>query len=154
MTFAGPLDLILTALLAMRRLGVRRTIVGAFFLTPLYLYSLPPVACSCLPTLFRRCIYGRAYLAAARSDLKNLASQQEIYYSDHFEYSSDPTALTFVHSDGVRVTIRSWERGWSATATHAALDDGRGCALWYGEPPADELGLDELGAPGELTCTD
>ena len=40
-----------------------------------------------------------------KSDLKNLASQQEIYYSDYYTYTSNTTQLGFVDSEGVTVTI-------------------------------------------------
>src|SRR5690606_34194848 len=47
----------------------------------------------------------KAYFAAMKSDLKNLASQQEIYYSDTYEYTSDQDDLGFVASSGVTVVI-------------------------------------------------
>src|SRR6478736_3416588 len=47
----------------------------------------------------------KAYFAAMKSDLKNLASQQEIYYADKYAYTSDATTLTFVASEGVTVGI-------------------------------------------------
>jgi hypothetical protein len=40
-----------------------------------------------------------------KSDLKNLASQEEIYYSDTYEYSNVVASLGFVSSSGVTVTI-------------------------------------------------
>jgi len=63
----------------------------------------------------------KAYSAAMKSDLKNLASQQEIYYSDTYEYSNVVASLGFVTSSGVNATITGGTDGWSATATHAAL---------------------------------
>ena len=47
----------------------------------------------------------KAYFAAMKSDLKNLASQQEIYYADYYTYTSNTTNLGFVDSEGVTVTI-------------------------------------------------
>ena len=47
----------------------------------------------------------RAYVAAMKSDLKNLASQQEIYYSDEYSYTSSVSALAFTPSDGATVNI-------------------------------------------------
>ena len=46
----------------------------------------------------------KAYFAAMKSDLKNLASQQEIYYSDEYSYTGNVTSLGFVQSDGVVIT--------------------------------------------------
>src|SRR5690606_4219527 len=75
----------------------------------------------------------KAFFAAMKSDLKNLASQQEIYYSDHYTYSSSTGDLGFVSSEGVNV---GWgdvsNTGWAAYATHTALDTADGCAIYYG----------------------
>src|SRR5688500_14499487 len=60
----------------------------------------------------------KAYFAAMKSDLKNLASQQEIYYADNYAYTSSETALTFVQSEGVEVGVAASSSGWSASATH------------------------------------
>ena len=80
----------------------------------------------------------KAYFAAMKSDLKNLASQQEIYYSDEYTYTATQTALGFVASDRVTVAIDpgSDAVGWSATAVHSALAAGQGCAIYYGEATA------------------
>ncbi len=63
----------------------------------------------------------KAYFAAMKSDLKNLASQQEIYYSDTYEYTNVVVSLSHVSSSGVNSTIIGGTDGWSATVTHAAL---------------------------------
>ena len=64
----------------------------------------------------------KAYFAAMKSDLKNLASQQEIYYSDAYAYTSSASDLAFTNSDGVIVGMSSvTSSGWAASATHAAL---------------------------------
>ena len=47
----------------------------------------------------------KAYYAALKSDLKNLSSQQEIYYSDHYTYTTSTTDLGFVQSEGVTVSV-------------------------------------------------
>lgn len=62
---------------------------------------------------------GKAFSAALRSDLRNLASAQESYFYHHTVYSSDTTALQFSGSSGVRLTITgATAGGWSAIATH------------------------------------
>ena len=71
-----------------------------------------------------------------KSDLKNLASQQEIYYADHYSYTSTASDLTFVSSEGVTVGIAASSSGWSATATHSALGTTKGCAIYYGTATA------------------
>ncbi len=95
----------------------------------------------------------KAYFAAMKSDLKNLASQQEIYYSDTYSYSNVVASLGFVSSSGVSATITGGTDGWSATATHAALAATDGCAIYYGNAVAVSLGAAVPGAPGEMACT-
>ena len=97
----------------------------------------------------------RAYFAAMKSDLKNLATQQEIYYADHYTYSSNITDLGFVESEGVNVgwPAAPTNTGWSATATHDALVNTEGCAIYYGNATAPTLGTATPSAAGELACT-
>ena len=93
----------------------------------------------------------KAYFAAMKSDLKNLASQQEIYYSDAYTYTNSATALTFVASQAVNVAITATTSGWSATATHDALGGTLGCAIYYGSAtaPASPTAPSQ---PGEVAC--
>ncbi|MDH3207401.1 MAG: hypothetical protein OEO79_12440 [Gemmatimonadota bacterium] len=61
--------------------------------------------------------------------------------------------LGFISSDGVRLTLHATDVGWAARATHDALGDIEGCAMYYGDAPGH--GIDELAdtSPGELVCT-
>jgi len=94
----------------------------------------------------------KAYFAAMKSDLKNLASQQEIYYSDAYAYSSVAADLAFTNSDGVTVTPTASSSGWSASAIHAALGALEGCAIYYGTAAAP--GAPAIPTqPGEVACT-
>ena len=97
----------------------------------------------------------KAYFAAMKSDLKNLASQQEIYYSDQYAYAGTAALLGFTNSDGVLIpdaNITGQTDGWSAYATHAAMGSARGCGVYYG-------GVTTVGGPaspsqpGEIACT-
>jgi type IV pilus assembly protein PilA len=96
----------------------------------------------------------KAYFAAMKSDLKNLASQQEIYYSDTYSYTNSTGDLAFVNSDGVLVAVaQSTGSGWSATAYHQALGTAEGCAIYYGTvatPPSSPITPSQ---PGEIACT-
>ena len=95
----------------------------------------------------------KAYFAAMKSDLKNLASQQEIYYSDNYAYTSDVAGLGFVESNGVNVTIGGvGTTGWNATATHDALTNTEGCEIYYGSA-ANPGGPGNASSPGEIACT-
>jgi len=91
----------------------------------------------------------KAYISAMKSDLKNLMSQQEIYYSNDYTYADNPDALDFQASEGVTVHINTGnETGYSAWAEHRGTD--KICAVFYGEadpePPAT--------VPGVVTCGD
>ena len=94
----------------------------------------------------------KAYFAAMKSDMKNLASKQEIYYADNYSYTSSKTALTFVSSSGVTVGIAASSSGWSATATHSALGSTQGCAIYYGTATAPTSPTTPV-SPGQVACT-
>ena len=81
----------------------------------------------------------KAYVAAMKADLRNLATAQDLYYANDndgngetdYTYSAALPA-DFSESEGVTVTVGGADQeGWSATATHAALA-GVGCAVFYG----------------------
>ena len=94
----------------------------------------------------------KAYFAAMKSDLKNLASQQEIYYADNYAYTTSVANLAFVSSEGVTVGIGASVSGWSGTATHSALGATEGCALFYGTSTAPTTPASPS-SPGEVACT-
>mgnify|MGYP000184547387 CR=1 FL=1 len=64
------------------------------------------VVANCLPlTDDPRGLFDAELFAAMKSDVKNLASQQEIYYADHYSYTNSTTALSFTNSEGVNIAI-------------------------------------------------
>ena len=141
-----PLDFgILTALIV-RRFGLVRTMVTVLVLSMIVIAATPGIRCG------REMAYG----AAMKSDLKNLASQEEIYYSDHYAYTSSATDLAFTNSDGVEITVYATPKGWAAWATHAALGPSQGCALYYGESPVSREMIGEVTTthPGVIVCTE
>ena len=96
----------------------------------------------------------RGYFKAMNSDLRNLATQQEIYFSSpqNQTYASTTAAMAnFVTSPGVTANItEAAPTGWGATASHVGLTPSQTCALFYGTvttlpPPAS--------TPGVVTCT-
>jgi prepilin-type N-terminal cleavage/methylation domain-containing protein len=97
----------------------------------------------------------KAYFKAMQSDLRNLSSQQEIYYSNpasNYTYSTTVANLTdFLPSQGVTVTIAAGATnvGWGATANHAALAAGQTCAIYHGSVAA----VAPASTPGIVTCT-
>jgi len=149
-----PLTGVLYAAYRLRWVPGARALVLLLGLIPAGLYAMPAQPCSCIRIPFVRCSsYGRerAYLAALKSDLKNLGSQQEIFYSDNFTYSASHEDVAFVTSYGVSVTLFAAADGWAARATHVALPE-EACALYHG---ASTHGIEELAdvEPGELVCT-
>jgi prepilin-type N-terminal cleavage/methylation domain-containing protein len=66
----------------------------------------------------------KAYIASMKSDLRNLITAQEAYFSDNSStYASTTTALgtTYKSSSGVTVTMGTVSNtGWSATAGHTS----------------------------------
>lgn len=154
MSFTGPLDLTITAVLVARRLGPCRTVLLGLALGPALLWSLPPRACGCIRAPFVRCLdgHGLAYRAALRSDLKDLASQEEIHLANEGTYSADPEALGFVPSAGVTVRVVASARGWAATASHSSLPEGQACAISYGPSPPLGSKLAREAGSGEIVC--
>lgn len=75
----------------------------------------------------------RSYMATVVLDLKNFASQQEIYHGNNTNYANNVNAITnMVVSEGVTITVnQSDPRGWAATGWHDALPD-RQCGIYYG----------------------
>lgn len=95
----------------------------------------------------------KAYFAAIKSDIRNLAAQQELYYATNYRYTSSLADLNFVSSESVSVTPAATTSGWSATATHTALGDARGCAIYYGSATAPTIGSLSPEAEGQVVCT-
>jgi type II secretory pathway pseudopilin PulG len=82
----------------------------------------------------------KAYLASMKSDLRNMATVQEGYFSDFQTYTNGPASnqngsttslVGFVPSAGVAVAaLNTGGTGWSATASHSATT--RTCAIFFG----------------------
>ena len=78
----------------------------------------------------------KAYVASMKADLKNLATQQEVYHNENFTFGSTLTAVGLSQSSGVIVTINeATVGGWAATATHQALATAQ-CGLFHGDAAA------------------
>jgi len=92
----------------------------------------------------------KAFVAAVTSDLKNLASQQEIYLSTDYTYTSTVADLDITLTDAVTVTINeATGTGWAATGTHTGLS-GEQCGIYFGDAAAS--GATPATAPGTVTC--
>lgn len=93
----------------------------------------------------------RAYFAGMKSDLRNLATAQEIYHQASGTYYDGPVPLPGVDyrpTTGVTITISdASSTGWAATATQSAMS-GKACAVFYGSAAAVPPATTE----GEITC--
>ena len=78
----------------------------------------------------------KAYVSAMQSDLRNLATEQEIYYSDHFTYGTT-TQVGFTPSSRVTVTAAGSSLTWAGAATHAGTT--RGCTITYATNTAGQV---------------
>jgi type IV pilus assembly protein PilA len=108
----------------------------------------------------------KAYVKAMESDLRNLAAQQEIYYSDSgslYKYFGDggtplkwdanqTNPLNLTISDGVTLTISSTAAVapnpafWSATSAHQATS--KTCSIFTGG-----TAIAPAITPGVIACT-
>lgn len=92
----------------------------------------------------------KSYIASVTSDLKNLASQQEIYLSNIHSYAADVSALEITLTDAVTVSINeATGTGWSATGTHSGLA-GQQCGIYFGS--ASATGATPATLPGMVAC--
>ncbi|HET9947873.1 MAG TPA: prepilin-type N-terminal cleavage/methylation domain-containing protein [Longimicrobiales bacterium] len=92
----------------------------------------------------------KAYVAAVTADLKNLASQQEIYLSGAYTYAPDVSYLDMVITDEVTITVNeATGTGWAAVGTHSGLA-GRQCGIFFGSASPSNAG--PATTPGTVTC--
>jgi prepilin-type N-terminal cleavage/methylation domain-containing protein len=75
----------------------------------------------------------KAYLAAMKADLRNLATIEETYASDNNGLYGDATQVNFKGSAGVTLTVvTNSGKGWKAEATHASTT--KKCVAFVGDP--------------------
>lgn len=81
-------------------------------------------------------IYGDVYRSSMMSDLKTVASAQEMYYAVNMTYGTVSDLTAYQSTKGVTVTINHADnRGFAAVATHAG-DPTIACAYFSGDVPA------------------
>src|SRR5256714_9771770 len=90
----------------------------------------------------------KAYVAAMKSDLRNLATAEEAFFYDSAKYTTSFALMSLAPSAGVTLVInQATPSGWSATTT-SLYAPGRQCALFSGAaapvPPAT--------SEGRITC--
>jgi type IV pilus assembly protein PilA len=91
---------------------------------------------------------GQAFLAAMRSDLRNLATAEEGYYYSNNTYSSSLGQLNFLSSAGVTISVpEATSGGWSGSATHVSLGAEK-CTVYFGTAAA----ISPSTLEGRITC--
>ncbi len=98
----------------------------------------------------------RAHFASIRSDLRNMGASQERYHQTGYSYANSLASLDFSPSPGVTIEVtEASPAGWAAVASHAALDEDRGCAIYLGNalPPPLPDGGGLTSGPGTVECT-
>ena len=82
----------------------------------------------------------KAYVASMKSDLRNLLTAQEAYFSDNSStYAASTTALgtAYRSSSGVTVTLNTvTSTGWKATSAHSST--AKTCAISLGGGATNE----------------
>ncbi len=79
----------------------------------------------------------KAYLAAMKSDLRNLVTAEEAYFSDFTTYTSSGAAANFTTSAGVAITITVSAGppvSYKGIATHTGTAES--CAIYINETAA------------------
>lgn len=94
----------------------------------------------------------KAHLASMRSDLRNLATSQESYWSEYLAYYSGAVPsnqLVYNPSPGITVTISEGTAGgWSAEASSPSVAAAR-CAIFVGTASA----IAPATVNGVIACT-
>ena len=88
----------------------------------------------------------KAYVAAMKSDLRNLATAEESYFADFQTYTTTKTAMNYTESQGVTVTVSAADgKGWAASTVHNATS--KTCQVGFGADSIAGVG------DGVIKCT-
>ena len=91
----------------------------------------------------------RAYEAQMVSDLRNLVSAQEAYFSDYFTYAQNAQKLDWPGTEGVLDVVVGKQSGWTARVKHQVRTDIT-CAIFWGTvKPVFKPAVEE----GVVPCT-
>ena len=91
----------------------------------------------------------KAYIAAMKSDLRNLITAEESYFADFTTYTGVQTDMNYNSSAGVTVAvavITGPPVGFSATSVHTGT--AKTCAIYINSPPVAPADNE-----GEPKCT-
>ncbi len=92
----------------------------------------------------------KAYISAMKSDLRNVTTAQEAYFSEKQKYGADTTTIGFKPSPNVTIAIAgggiATGTGWNATASHAQTS--KKCYVGFG---VDSL-IGATTSEGQIVC--
>ncbi len=89
----------------------------------------------------------KAYVAAMKSDLRNLAAAEEAYFADFLQYTTSVVAVDVNTSQSVTLSIPvGTAQGWRATAAHTGTT--MDCELYYGTVSGESTASQE----GVVAC--
>ena len=101
----------------------------------------------------------KAYTASMKTDLRNLVTAQEAYFSDNSTYAGSAAALStsFHVSAGNTVSDPIADAGgWSATITNSyvpSTQSGHICAVWIGDGTTQPSGITADTIEGAPACS-
>ena len=78
-----------------------------------------------------RTVKQKSYVSILKSDLRNLAVAQEMYFEANRQYAGNVAALGFNPTNGVDLQLTAALTGWEAIATHNGANP-RVCSMFYG----------------------
>ena len=89
----------------------------------------------------------KAYVAAMKSDLRNLAAAEEAYFAYNLTYTTSTTAVDVNVSQSVTLSIPvATGQGWRATSAHTGTN--MDCELYYGTA----TGMSTANQEGVVKC--
>lgn len=81
----------------------------------------------------------KAKLASVKTDLRNMMTSQEAYFSDYNQYASTLTSTLFQPSVGNTFTVNGTAASWSAAVTNASISvSPKSCAVVVGDGSAND----------------
>src|SRR5579862_1256886 len=101
----------------------------------------------------------KAYTASMKTELRNLVTAQEAYFSDNTTYAGTTTLLAnsfHVSAGNVMGTITPLATGWNATMTNAyvpASASGHICGVWVGGAASQPGGITADSVEGAPACS-
>ncbi|HRP07207.1 MAG TPA: prepilin-type N-terminal cleavage/methylation domain-containing protein [Gemmatimonadales bacterium] len=81
----------------------------------------------------------KAKLASVKTDLRNLMTAQEAYFSDYSQYASTLTSTIFQPSSGNTYAVSGTAASFTATVTNASITTNpKSCTVTVGSGTADD----------------